>query len=344
MFLKHPLALVLLCSMGAGCGGGRLVRHEMRAPAMGTEFRVVLFASEEGHARAVMALALERIRELDQVLSDYNASSELRRLTQRGPETGAVVVSSDLMDVLLQARAVHAQTEGAFDVTVGPLVRLWRRAFRQGALPEAEAIKQATEQVGMDLLTLLPETSEVLPGRPGMRLDAGGIGKGYALDQALAVIESAGIRSALVEGGGDLVVSGPPPGEEGWNILLDWGPKSSPSRPLVLSNGAVATSGDLYQVLKLGGEAYSHIVDPRTGWALIGGRRASVVAPSGALADAFASALCVAGPPGISGFIDGISGIEAMVLEIDGSNAETVTCGSEGWSTMMGRTRSKRNP
>jgi thiamine biosynthesis lipoprotein len=316
----------------------------MRADAMGTEFRVVLFARDEGRAQAVMAHALERIRELDRVLSDYDSTSELRRLTDNGAATGAAVVSPDLMEVLLQARTVHAQTDGAFDVTVGPLVRLWRRAFRQGALPEAETLDRAMGLVGMDLLVLLPETSEVFPSRSGMRLDAGGIGKGYALDQALAIIESAGIRSALVEGGGDLVVSDPPPGKEGWHIQLDWGPESSPPRPLVLSNAAVATSGDLYQVLKLGEDAYSHILDPRTGWALMGGRRASVVAPSGALADAYASALCVAGPPGISEFIEGLPGVEAMVLVIDTSNAGTVACGSEGWVTMMGQTLTTRRP
>ena len=316
----------------------------MRANAMGTEFRVVLYAAEEGLARDVMTNALERIQELDRVLSDYDPDSELRQLTNNGAESLAVDVSSDLMGMLLQARSVHRLTGGAFDVTVGPLVRLWRRAFRQGVLPRAESIHLALEQVGMDLLVLLPETSQAMPARAGMRLDPGGIGKGYALDQALAVIGAAGIRSALVEGGGDLVVSGPPPGQEGWRIQLDWGPNASPGHPLVLSHGSVATSGDLYQALRLAGEAYSHILDPRSGWALRGGRRASVVAPNGALADALASALCVAGPVGIAAFIDGVPGVEAMVLEIDPSNAETVSCGSVGWATMMEATRSARKP
>ena len=344
MFLKHPLAVALLCCFGAGCAGPDLARHEMRANAMGTEFRVVLFARGEARARAVMAEALGRIRELDLVLSDYDSASELRRLTGAQPEAGAVRVSSDLMGMLLQARALHAQTDGAFDVTVGPLVRLWRRAFRQGELPSPEAIGLARQQVGMDLLVLLPETSQVWPKRAGMGLDPGGIGKGYALDQAMALIGEAGIRSALVEGGGDLVVSGPPPGQEGWRIELDWGSDASPDRPLVLAHGAVATSGDLYQVLRLDGEAYSHILDPRTGWALIRGRRASVVAPTGAQADALASALCVAGPAGIDEFIEGVQGVEAMVLEIDPSNAETVSCGSGGWATMMGARNRDRHP
>lgn len=314
----------------------------MRAHAMGAEFRVVLFAREDVHARAVMSDALERIRELDLVLSDYIPNSELRRLTGPRPEVGAVQVSADLMGMLLVARAVHVQTDGAFDVTVGPLVRLWRRAFRQGELPAPEAIQRAREQVGMDHLVLLPEESQAWPKRDGMGLDPGGIGKGYALDLALAVITEAGIRRALVEGGGDLVVSGPPPGQEGWRIELDWGPDANSDRPLVLAHGAVATSGDLYQVLRLEGVAYSHILDPRTGWALLGGRRASVVAPTGAQADALASGLCVAGPAGIDRFINGVPGVEAMVFEVDPSNAETVSCGSEGWVTMMGGP--KRHP
>ncbi|MEO2164349.1 MAG: FAD:protein FMN transferase [bacterium] len=310
---------------------------------MGTEFRVVLFARDEARARAVMTEALGRIRELDGVLSDYDPTSELRRLTGPQSEAGAVRVSSDLMAMLLVARAVHAQTDGAFDLTVGPLVRLWRRAFRQGELPAPDSIDRALEQVGMDLLVLLPEDSQVWPTRAGMGLDPGGIGKGFALDRALAVITEAGIDSALVEGGGDLVVSGPPPGQEGWRIALDWGPDASPDRHLVLAHGAVATSGDLYQALRLEGQAYSHILDPRTGWALLGGRRASVVAPTGAQADALASALCVAGPAGIDQFIEGLQGVEAMLLEMDPSNAETVSCGSEGWVTMMGARRHDRH-
>lgn len=336
MFCKQPLVLALLTCLACGCRAPRVDRYEMRAPAMGTEFRIVVYATQEARAGLVMQRAMDRIRELDTILSDYSASSELRRLTQGATGSGPVGVSRDLMGLLLQARAVSAQTEGAFDVTVGPLVRLWRRAFRQGELPTAEAIARARERVGMDFLALYPDTSSAWPRRSGMALDAGGIGKGYALDQALELIGQAGIQSALVEGGGDLAVSSAPPGQLGWRIQLDWGPDLSPAAPLILSHGAVATSGDLYQALTLEGVVYSHILDPRTGWAVRHGRRASVVAPSGALADALASALCVTGAIGIEAFIEGAPGVEASVLELDPANGETLSCESKGWAPMMG--------
>jgi len=302
---------------------------------MGTEFRVVVYDRDEGHALSVMQRALSRIQQIDGVLSDYSAGSELRRFTEAGREAGAGTVSPDLWRTLVLAEQVSFRTGGAFDMTVGPLVRLWRRAFRQAELPDPDAIAAALRKVGWQGVAMDRSAHSAWPTTAGMGLDAGGIGKGYALDQAMELIQEEGITSALVEGGGDLVVSAAPPGRRGWRIRLAWSEGLATGPTLLLAHDAVATSGDLYQFLELDGMVYSHILDPRTGWALTGSRRATVVGPSGAIADGLASALCVDGPAGIVNFIESWPGVEAIVLERDPANGETVSCGSEGWAAMM---------
>jgi thiamine biosynthesis lipoprotein len=226
---------------------------------------------------------------LDSILSDYRDDSELSRATVAGVER-PLRVGGDLLAVLRAGQALAEETGGALDVTAGRVVRLWRAARHDGRLPDGDAICDALSRSGWRLMTIDTLQRTVQFGVAGMRLDAGAIGKGYAADEALAVIRSHGLDRALVSLGGDMVVGAPPTGERGWTVAIDL---DSAGRALVLDNGAVSTSGDAEQFVDIGGVRYSHVVNPLTGVGLTTGVSVTVVAPTGLEADAWATAASV---------------------------------------------------
>jgi thiamine biosynthesis lipoprotein len=265
---------------------------------MGTPFRIVLYAMDKPSADTAADAALTRIKELNDILSDYDTDSKLSRLSQTAGSGKAVKVGYDLWRVLERSQQVARETGGAFDITCGPVVSLWRKARREGKLPEADKLAEARRAVGYDKLRLnvRARTAELLA--PYMQLDLGAIAKGYAVDEAMKVLRSHGIRSALVSGGGDLVVSDAPPGTNGWRIEL--APLDVTNAPVTefvtLKNAALATSGDIFQHVEIDGTRYSHIVDPRTGIGLTDHSLVVVIAEDGMTADALSTSVSVLGP------------------------------------------------
>ncbi|MFT5080279.1 MAG: thiamine biosynthesis lipoprotein [Planctomycetota bacterium] len=286
-----------------------LQRYEFEAPKLGTLFRIVLFADDPGTAEAAASSAFQRVDELNGILSDYDEYSELSQLsaqTNNGAPTGPVPVSKDLYAVLDCAQSIALQTGGAFDITVGPTVQLWRRAMRQERMPTPSQLENAAAAIGCEKIQLHAETRSVSLLGQNMRLDLGGIAKGYILDEANAVLVSHGITRALLDAGGDLLASGAPPGQLAWQVQIDTGEVENQTR-FALVQTALATSGDTFQFAFIDGKRSSHIVDPRTriGLGLSGSPAASVHATSAMVADAWASALCVLGA------VEGIPLVEA---------------------------------
>jgi len=275
---------------------------------MGTEFRLALYAPDADRAGRAAAAAFARIHALDAALSDYQAESELSRLGARSDErapTAWLPVSRELFELLRVSAAVARASGGAFDVTVGPFSRLWRRARRQGELPGPEALAEAAQSVGHARLELDPTTRSVRLLARHMRLDPGGIAKGYALDAALAELVARGCERALLVGGGDVLAGAPPPGRAGWTVAIAGLDSADPSLDrgagaLQLAHAALSSSGDLVRFVELDGRRYSHILDPRTGAALERRSLASVLAPDGVHADAWATALSVLGADGLA--------------------------------------------
>jgi len=272
-------------------------RFVFEEPHMGTLFRLVFYTSDEAAAKQSAKEAFARIAELNRIMSDYLVDSELMKLCKQsgGPATK---VSADLFAVLAKAEEVAKETDGAFDVSVGPVVRLWRKARKEKALPDPRELNAALARVDFRKIKLDSERRTVQLLIMGMLLDLGGIAKGYAADAALAVLHRRGIDRALVAAGGDVRVALPPPDAKGWKIgiapLKD--PKGEPTAYLLLQNAAVSTSGDAHQHLELGGKRYSHVIDPKTGVGLPGRRAVTVIAPDSTTADALATAACVLGP------------------------------------------------
>ncbi|MFM9069533.1 MAG: FAD:protein FMN transferase [Planctomycetota bacterium] len=287
---------LLLAAPPAGPAAG-LSKYQQTQAHMGTSFTVVLYAPDEPTATRAFTAAFARIQALDEKLSDYRDESELSRLSAAAPTPQPVPLSEDLFRVLSRAQAISGQSEGAFDVTVGPLTRLWRRSRRQRELPTAERLQAAREATGYQHLVLDQDRQTARLERPGMRLDLGGIGQGFAADEALATLRKLGLPQALVNGSGDLAIGDPPPGEKGWKVAIAPLEKdAAPSRFLLLANTGISTSGDAFQFVEIDGQRYSHIVHPKTGLGLTRRMSVTVIARDGTLADAWATAFCVLGP------------------------------------------------
>jgi thiamine biosynthesis lipoprotein len=327
------LVIVWLIGAGAVAAQGEQPaenRFEFSRTEMAVPVRVVLYAPDEKTANGAAEAAFDRLHQLNGILSDYDPNSELRRLCDASSEGRSVPVSEDLWNVLSYAQALSTRTCGAFDVTVGPIVRLWRRARRREELPPPEMIKESLDLVGHRLVRLEPETHGVELLKPGMRLDLGGIAKGYAIDQALAVLRRRGITRALVDAGGDVGLGDPPPDRPGWQIAvaaLD--PNSPPSRYVQLSCAAIATSGDTWQFVEFDGKRYSHLVDPHTGVGLTDHSTVTIVAPNAMTADALASAVSVLGPEKGIRLIDDTPGSAAFIVRAPEGRVETYE--SEQW-------------
>jgi thiamine biosynthesis lipoprotein len=231
-----------------------------------------------------------------------------------------------LFTVLAQAQEVSRRSEGAFDVTVGPVVRLWRTARKTKQIPDEQELKQALALVGYQSIRLDEKDRTVQLLTPGMQVDLGGIAKGYSADEALVVLQSHGITRALVAAGGDIAVSGPPPDKDGWSIgiapLED--PNKKPSRYLILKHGAVSTSGDAEQYVEIGGKRYSHIIDPRTGLGLVGRMSVTVVARRGILSDSLTKVVAVLGPERGFAILDGFDGVASLVVRKTDNGLETL--------------------
>lgn len=257
---------------------------------MGVQVRMTVFAVDRPTAETSCRAAYQRIADLEQIMSDYRPTSELMRLCDHagGP---AVTVSADLFTVLTRSQEVARLSNGAFDVTVGPLVKLWREARKTKTLPAADALATARALVGREHVKLDAKTRGVTLALKGMRLDLGGIAKGYALDEAYRKLRAHGIRVALLEAGGDIVAGDPPPGAKGWKIEVVNAPRER--RWITLRNRAISSSGDTEQYVEIGGKRYSHIVDPRTGLGLTTRVAATVIAPDGLTSDSLATTACV---------------------------------------------------
>jgi thiamine biosynthesis lipoprotein len=263
---------------------------------MGTLVRITLYAPDEQAARDAFRAGFDRIRDLDRILSDYRPDSELNQIV-RTAVGRAVPVSEDLFTVLAASQDLAAATGGAFDITQGPVVRLWRAARKTGRVPHPAALEEAARRTGFGKVQLNGEHRTVMFDIPGMALDVGGIGKGYAASEALEVLDGLGVRSALVAVSGDLAFSDAPPGQRGWRIGVHSDESSVVRFPMTLelTHAAVSTSGNSEQHLDIDGRRYSHIIDPSSRMGLVDDITVTVIARHGLEADGLDTAISVLG-------------------------------------------------
>jgi FAD:protein FMN transferase len=283
---------------------------------MGTIFSITIEDPDSLVARGAAHKAFARIDQINLALSDYSEQSETWQLNANTP-TSWTDVSKDLGRVLQQSLAISEETFGAFDPTIGALVQVWRRAKRKNELPDRSQIQGALVVNGFDAIAIDTTSSpfKVKYLRKGMKLDFGGIGKGYAVEEALKVLKAEGLARSFVSAGSSIAAGDAPLNRDSWEFLLE--DKNNGGKGIneliECNNCFIASSGDLYQYLELGGRKYSHIIDPETGEALTNGAFVIVTAPSGAQADAYATAFCVMEMEEIRKFLEMNPDVSAMV-------------------------------
>ena len=292
---------------------------------MGVDFTIKFYAPDNATARHAAQQVYDRIEALNSIFSDYDPNSELSRLT-RQTVGQPVKVSPELFAILQHAQKLSIETNGAFDITAGPYTKLWRRARRQQQLTDPVLLKKATQSVGHEKLRLNPANRTVTLLVKNMRLDLGGIAKGWAADEALSILRKHNLQRALCAASGDIAIGQPPPGEEGWRVgirALDQ-QGNFYTRTLHLKNCAVSTSGDTVQFIEIGGQRYSHIIDPRTGIGLTNRIMVTVIAETATETDSQATAISVLGMENGIKFA-GDNRLAAIITPMDAEGKEAKT-------------------
>ena len=280
--MKHAvLALFLALGAFSAESGKEPLRLETTVDAMGSTFSMVLYGDDAVRLRAAADEAAEEVRRIDRMLSNYNPASEWSEVNRWAAQR-PVRVSTELFDLLSACVDYSRASEGAFDITVGPLMKVWGFYKGSGRLPHRAEIRGATARVGYRNIVLDRPAYTVRFARSGVEMDPGGIGKGYAVDRMVDVLKKSGIETAFVSGSSSSIYAlGAPPSEpRGWKVTIK-NPRNSKEtiQDLYLKNESMSTSGNYEKFFLAGGRMYSHIMDPRTGWPSEGVLQVSVVAP-----------------------------------------------------------------
>ncbi len=271
----------------------RLYRQER--PAMGTSFEIYLYAANETEASELFEVAFDEIERIEAAISNYRPSSELSRINATAAARD-IVTDPEVFGLLATSIDYSRQTDGAFDITVGRLMKAWGFFRGRGHYPSASELAEAREETGWRNVALDPATRAVRFRRP-VELDPGGIGKGYAIDRVAALLRANGVRAALVESGSSSIYAiGAPPGKDGWEVRVpDPADRSRTIATVELRDESLSTSGNYEKFFRLDGRTYCHIVDPRTGRPVEGMLQTTVIAPSATDSDALSTSLFVLG-------------------------------------------------
>lgn len=264
--------------------------------AMACRFELVLHGEDAVWLRAAGEEALEEIGRLERQLTIFDSASEVSRLNARAAQE-PVRVSMALFRLLERAKALHQETDGAFDLTIAPLMRAWGFFRNSGHLPDPDLLDDARARTGMDLVELDASSCTVRFQKTGVMLDFGAIGKGYAVDEAIRVLLEAGVERAFLHGGTSTMYAlGTPPDEAAWKVAI---PRpDSDDEPLAvveLQNESLSVSAVWGKAFEAGGRTYGHVLDPRLGRPVDGAVMAAVAAPDAIISDSLSTALLVEG-------------------------------------------------
>jgi thiamine biosynthesis lipoprotein len=301
--------------MYGGCGGKYEPIKESRI-ALGTVIEITVAHEDRKIARAAMEKAFDEFERVERQLSGYLADSGITSLNESGGRQ--VALGDEIFGLLLRSKEISVLSRGAFDVTVGPLMALWR--FDEGGrVPSDEELRSAVAAVGFGKLEFDGGRRSVRLTREGMKVDLGGIGKGYAVDRAAEVLRAAGITDAIIDAGGDLRLLGRRPGKDFWRIGIRH--PRDPARLLVdldLAETAIVTSGDYERFFMQDDVRYHHILDPATGRPVESCQSVTVIAPTALEADAYATAAFVMGPAKGIAFLRALPGVDGIIVDAAG--------------------------
>lgn len=294
---------------------GQSLKFNFSQPKMGSPFNITVYANDSIQIKEVTKQAYLLVDSLNLIYSDYLENSELSKLSTKAGQKSFTQVTPALWDILQKSVQASQKSDGAFDISIGRVVKLWRKTRKDKILPQPIVLQEAIKTVGYHAIRMNPANKSVRLSKPNTLLDLGGIAKGYIAQVIVDFYRAKGFKKVLVDAGGDLAMSWE--GTSGWKIGINV-PNSEEliQQYLVLQNQAVATSGDMYQYVTFNGKYYSHIVNPATGMGLTERKNVTVIAPDGATADWLATACSVLSIKKALKLIKAMPHCEVMIAEI----------------------------
>lgn len=285
---------IILCSLLPVLSFAQLKRYQLTQPKMGSPFIITVYHQDSAFAYSKMKQAFQLVDSINALFSDYDSNALAYKISDAKANEW-IPVPSEMMQLFVMSKKANELSFGTFDITMGALSRYWRRQRKLQQFPPADSIRKVLQHTGWKLVELDEVGLRIRKKDDSLRFDFGGIAKGYAAQKVVDFLTQAGIPSSLADAGGDLVCSAAPPDKNGWNIAVNLPQQEEETWPnrLQLQHKAVATSGDMYQVLEHDGKFYSHIIDPATGYGTVNRRNVTVIANDGAIADWLATACSI---------------------------------------------------
>jgi thiamine biosynthesis lipoprotein len=283
IFLFFPLSL-----------SAQLKRFQFFENKMGSSFNIIFFHTDSLEAIQIAHECYLLVDSLNAIFSDYSANSEVGRLALQ-THGKDIQISNELFQMILLSKQARKKSGKTFDITIGPLSQVWRKAGAKKIFPGKSEVQKAKQETGFENLIINYSVPAISFKKKGMSLDFGGIVPGYAAQKVIDLLKTKNINIALADASGDIVVGEAPPGKEAWSIGINL-PENEVElwdKKLELKNCAVSTSGDLYRYTIHNGKKYSHIIDPRTGYGVTSQRNVTVIAKDGATADWLATACSI---------------------------------------------------
>lgn len=272
----------------------QLKRFQFSENKMGSPFSLIFYHTDSAQAASIAKECFALVDSLNNIFSDYSLESEVGKLALQTTQSD-IKVSDELFALIYWSKEAWERSGETFDITIGALTQVWRKAKAEKRFPSEAEIKTARQLTGFKNLTLDQIKKTISFNKPGMRLDFGGIVPGYAAQKVIDLLKSKNINNALADASGDIVMSNAPPGKNGWIIGINL-PESENElwdKKLELKNCAVSTSGDIYRYTIHNGKKYSHIIDPKTGYGVTSQRNVTVIYKNGTTADWLATACSI---------------------------------------------------
>ena len=289
---------------------------------MGCAYSIEAFGPDRAALPAILEQAFDEVDRIDRLMSHYKADSSLSRIN-REAAIRPVAVEPELFDFISEAMRYHRESDGAFDITVGPLMKAWGFFRGGGRLPDDAALADARAVVGAAHVRLDRVARTIAFDRSGVELDLGGIAKGYAVDRVAQLLGQRGIGAALISAGGSTIYGlGTPPNEPGWRVTVEEASSSAVPIVLRLENRAVSVAGSSEKSFEAGGVTYSHIMDPRSGRPAQGVLSVVVTTATGTAGDALDDAFFVMGPERTREYLARLPQTDAHFTLSDGRRIE----------------------
>ena len=310
------LLVIVLAVATAQARQAPLHRHDAVRVSMGSAFEIRAYGRDPAALPAIAESAFDEVDRIDRLMSHYKPDSTLSRIN-RGAAAAPVAVDRELFDFIAAALRYTRESDGAFDITVGPLMKAWGFFDGGGRVPSEAALAAARKVVGAGRVTLDRQRRTIAFDREGVEFDLGGIAKGYAVDRAVQILRGRGVSAALISAGGSTIYGlGAPPDADSWSVTIE-GASDAPPLTVTLRDRALSVSGSSEKFFESGGRRYSHIMDPRTGRPAEGVLSVAVLAATGTAADALDNVFFVLGPAQTRARLKQWGKVEAFLLLVE---------------------------